>query len=362
MTFLLLFITILLLAIIVNLKIDRFNISTVAGAPIMAIGIMLKGVFTGVSMPMVHEILFYCIISIFYWVIIHYTFDLLQGEFFSSHIKNPISSFSIGTWIAATSIITILLSDQEFLVTSHILLYINLFLWLLYIALIVRNYLFIFRKISSFMEDIHGGLLLPCVATQSIVISGYHSHGVTFPQLYANILLVLGILFYLLNLGLIVFRYYSHPSGDLTNSWKNTNCIIHGAMSITGVSIITSHIESSNLIEFIWMTSFTLFLIIETIEVIRAIQRINQFGWKEGLLIYSPTQWARIFTFGMFLFFTKKLPINDYSLIESIQNPVLFLLPIIIVSLVLIEIYLLGTHYLKNVKPKHIKQLPSHEI
>ncbi|KAA9021585.1 TDT family transporter [Niallia endozanthoxylica] len=362
MTFLLLFITILLLAIIVNLKVDRLNISTVAGAPIMAMGIMLKGIFTGVGTPVIHEILFYFIISISYWVIIHYTFDLLQGEFFSSHIKDPLSSFSIGTWIAATSIMTVLLSDKEFLVTSHILLYMNLFMWLLYVVLIVRNYLFIFQNITSFMENIHGGLLLPCVATQSIVISGYHAYGVSFPQLYANILLVLGIIFYLLNLCLIVFRYYRNLSSDLTDSWKNTNCIIHGAMSITGVSIITSHVEASTFIAMIWLTSFTLFLIVEIIEIIRAIQRIKKLGWKEGLFIYFPTQWARIFTFGMFLFFTKKLPMNDYSFIEFLQNPVLVLLPIMIVILILIEIYLLSTHYLKNFKTKHIQQLPSHEI
>lgn len=362
MTFVLLFITILLLAVIVNLKVDRLAISTVAGAPIMAMGIMLKGVFAGSGIPLVYDILFYCLIGMAYWVIIHYTFDLLHGVFFSSHIQDPLASFATGTWIAATSIMTVLLTDKEFHLLSHILLFINLFFWSLYVVLVIRNYLFIFRKINNYLPNIHGGLLLSCVATQSLVISGYHSYRDSFPQVYANILLTIGFIFYLLNLCLIVYRYINMKNRDLTDSWKNTNCIIHGAISISGVSLIISHVEAVGFIESIWIISLTLFFIIEAIEVIRAFQRIKKLGWKEGLFIYSPTQWARIFTFGMFLFFTENLPISNPSQLESLQKPVLFVLPIMMIILILIEMYLLTAHYYKKLKPKHIQPLHSHEM
>src|SRR3954469_24082650 len=182
MIFISLFITILTLAIIVNCKGYRLNISTVAGAPIMAMGITMKDLLMeDFSSPFVSDILFYFIIIITYWVMIHYTFDLLQGVFYSSHIEDPISSFSTGTWIAAISIITVLLSDKQIHTPSQILFFINLVLWLLYLGLVVRNYLFIFKGIKKHLHQIHGGLLLPCVATQSMVISGYNIFDVSFP-------------------------------------------------------------------------------------------------------------------------------------------------------------------------------------
>jgi len=356
MIFILLLVPILLLAIFVNVKMDRPTISTVAGAPIMAMGIMLKGIFTELESPFIHAFLFYAIICAAYWVIIHYMLDLLQGVFFSSHIKDPLASFSIGTWIAATSIIIIILSDKQFQLISHILLFLNLLFWFLYIVLLVRNYLVIFRKFPSYIHNIHGGLLLSCVATQSIVISGYHSFGRSFPPLFASILLIIGLIFYLLNLGLIVLHYSLRKNGDFTESWKNTNCIIHGALSITGVSLTISHLEAAMIIEFIWLTAFTLFLTVETIEVIRAVQRIKLYGWTKGIWIYSPTQWARIFTFGMLLFFTEKLPLNNWVPIEILRHLVLTYLPIVIVVHILIEIYLLSMHTYKNMKQKQTHQ------
>ena len=235
-------------------------------------------------------------------------FDLLKGVFYSSHIEDPISSFSTGTWIAAISIITVLLSDRQIYTASQILFFINLVLWLLYLGLVIRNYIFIFKGIKKYLHQIDGGLLLPSVATQSIVISGYNIFGVSFPITYTDILLTIGFLLYLLNFGLILFRYIHIRNKDLTESWKNTNCIVHGAMSITGVSLTISHLESFYIIDFIWIVSFTLFLLIETIEIFRAIQRVKKLGWKQGIFAYSPSQWARVFTFGMFLFFTERIP------------------------------------------------------
>lgn len=353
MIFIFLLITIPILAIIVNYKVYRLHISTLAGAPIMSIGVMMISVFTGdwIS-PYVNDILLYFITVITLWVMIQYTLDLLQGVFYSSHMENPISSFSMGTWIAAISVFIVVLPDKQIHTSSQILFFINLFLWFGYLGLVVRNYILIFKEIKKYIHHIHGGLLLPCVATQSIVISGYNIYGILFPKLYADILIMMGFLFYLLNLGLIVFRYINLRNKDLTESWKNTNCIVHGAMSITGVSVILSHFEAFYIIDFIWIVSFTLFLIIEIIEIFRAIQRVKKLGWKQGILAYSPSQWARTFTFGMFLFFTERIPLGNNLLIDSMQNLVLLFLPILIVSIALVEVILLSSQIYKNVTRK----------
>ena len=362
--FLFLFITILVLSFLVNYKVYRLNISTVAGAPIMAIGITMKSVFTeDFIFPYVSDVLFYTIVIISYWVMIQYIFDLWRGVFYSSHIEGPVSSFSIGTWIAATSIMIILLSDRQF---DFLLLLplsvINLFLWILYVGWIGRNYRFIFKDFKKYIAHFHGGLLLPCVATQSIVISGYNVFGLTFPTVYANILLIMGFLFYLVGLGLILFRYLHIRSTNLTEGWTNTNCIVHGAMSITGVSFTLAHSGAYFIMDVIWIVTFILFLIVEMIEIFRASQRVKQLGWKQGLFVYSPTQWARIFTFGMFLFFTERILLGNHSQIAFLQNGIFLLLPTLIVILILIEAFLFSSKFYQDmISKKSPIRLPNHE-
>ena len=361
--FLFLFITILALSFLVNYKVYRLNISTVAGAPIMAIGITMKSIFPeDFIYPYVSDVLFYTIVIISYWVMIQYIFDLRRGVFYSSHIEGPVSSFSIGTWIAATSIMIILLSDRQFQLPFPLLFVINLFLWILYVGWIGRNYRFIFKDFKKYIAHFHGGLLLPCVATQSIVISGYNVFGPTFPTAYANILLIMGFLFYLVGLGLILFRYLHIRSTDLTKSWTNTNCIVHGAMSITGVSFTLAHSKAYFIMDVMWIVTFTLFLIVEMIEIFRASQRVKQLGWKQGLFVYSPTQWARIFTFGMFLFFTERMLLGNHSQVEFLQNGVFFLLPILIVILILNEVFLFSSKFYQDMTNKKSPiRLPNHE-
>jgi hypothetical protein len=210
------------------------------------------------------------------------------------------------------------------------------------------------------LHQIHGGLLLPCVATQSMVISGYNIFDVSFPTTYTDILLTIGFLLYLLNFGLILFHYIHIRDKDLTESWNNTNCIVHGAISITGVSLTFSHFEAFYIINFIWIVSFTLFLLIEAIEIFRAIQRVKKLGWKQGIFVYSPSQWARVFTFGMFLFFTERMPIGNHLLIDSLKNLVFLFLPILIVLLILIEVFLISLQIYQSVtskeKPIHLSE------
>jgi hypothetical protein len=205
-------------------------------------------------------------------------------------------------------------------------------------------------------------VLLPCVATQSIVISGYNVFGPTFPTSYANILLIMGFLLYLIGLGLIVFRYLYIRSTDLTESWTNPNCIVHVAMSITGVSFTLSHSGAYFIMDVLWLVTFTLFLIVEMIEIFRASQRVKQLGWKQGLFVYSPIQWARIFTFGMFLFFTERILLGNHSQIAFLQKGIFLLLPTLIVILILIEVFLFSAKIYQNMTSKKSPiRLPKHE-
>lgn len=363
MSFILLTIVILALAIILNYKIYRLKVSTVAGSSIMAIGITIKSVFTvNVTGPMVRDVLFYIMIFLTFWIIIHYAFDLIQGTFYTSHLEHPVVSFSIGTWIASLSVMTIVLSDRDIQLFAQIIFMMNLFIWLLFLGLVIRNYSIIFKNMRKYTRQIQGGLLLTCVATQSIVIAGSATFDTKFPTTLALILILIGFSLYFLNLGLIVYRYIRILNRDLTESWTNTNCIIHGALSITGVSFTFSYSNFTGMIQFIWVITFILFLIVECIEILRCVQRIKKLRWRQAIFIYSPTQWARVFTFGMFLFFTKRIYTDHYTLIDFLQKYIILFLPTMIIALVLLEVILLSVQLYKTIaRDRHPIHLPVHE-
>src|SRR5699024_3291045 len=88
------------------------------------------------------------------------------------------------------------------------------------------------------------------------------------------------------------------------DNWANTNCIIHGALSITGLAWLTVYPQTSSFIQMFWWLTFILVIIIEIIEVVRMISRIRHYGLGHGIGIYHVSQWSRNFTFGMFFAFT----------------------------------------------------------
>src|SRR5699024_11012246 len=119
----------------------------------------------------------------------------------------------------------------------------------------------------------------------------------------AILFILLGIIFYLVSMLMIVKRYW-RTTWTLIDDWTNTNCIIHGALSITGLAMVTTMTFHLNIILYLWWITFILLLIVESLEIIRAIQRVRSYGWKKGIFTYEVTQWSRNFTFGMFFAYT----------------------------------------------------------
>lgn len=56
-----------------------------------------------------------------------------------------------------------------------------------------------------------------------------------------------------------------------------------------------------------WFWALAAFIVVEGIEVARALVRKRAYGWKRRLLVYLPSKWSRDFTFGMFYAFTLQL-------------------------------------------------------
>src|SRR3546814_6209790 len=56
----------------------------------------------------------------------------------------------------------------------------------------------------------------------------------------ATALVALGYVFYAIGAALVLRRYLRQPGWRLAEDWENPNCILHGAMSITGLAAVMS--------------------------------------------------------------------------------------------------------------------------
>ena len=306
-----------LFLLIRHLFIKNIPSPTGSGAIVMGIGIFINGAtlhFTWLNNEVARPL---ALILFLLWLYIasSYIMDAVKGRIFEIHFANPIGSFAVGTWIAGTSVCGIALCQRlpEWKPLVQLLVFGNISLWLYFIYRAVRNFVQLFTTES--WHNVHGVLLLSTVSTQSLVIVWKVAFGTShFYQLVAPWVILLGVLFYFACFTLIVRRYAHEGSAlDLDKGWFNTNCIIHGAMSITGLASAVCGVIQPRLILLIWLWVLFWFVVVELIEIARAVKRIRLYGFMDGLLVYDPTQWSRNFTFGMLYAFTL-----NFDLVESV--------------------------------------------
>ncbi|WP_222599338.1 TDT family transporter [Aquibacillus kalidii] len=321
-------------------------------AVVMAMGIITQGVLTNFfssgDISIYGKLL--SIVNISLWI--SFLFSLLLSiqnkQFRHIHYENPINRFGIGTWIAGTSVCSILIYKNfpEWLLLVEWLTILNAFLWMTYIIISIIAIRDIYRL--DLTKKVHGILLLTTVSTQSLVLllnTVFKSERV----FYINVsLLLVGIMFYLVCVSLILNRYLRNlTSFNIEVDWNNTNCILHGAVSITGLACIFSNAVHDSIIAFLWIISAATFLVVELIEIYRFFKRIKRYGVSEGIFIYDVSQWSRIFTFGMFYTFTYK-SYTGTGLLSKIQSPVIHIGVWVILSLIMIEILLSVREILSN--------------
>lgn len=316
-------------------------------AIVMALGIITNGVlfnYIGMDTWYVKLISLYCLSL---WLVI--TLNIFQSlcirkNFIALHLTDKVNRFGVGTWIAATNIICILIHEEfsQWSIVANILGYWNLFLWLVFIGFSLKTMAkFFFQPI----EKVHGVILLTTVSTQSIVVMNSQLN--LFSVVLNKLFIVTGILFYLFCLYLIIKRYLK-VKWMLETDWKNTNCIIHGALSITGVACSFTH-SFSSMVMILWFIVCFLFIFIESIEVIRLLKRMNKFGFRMAFMIYDTSQWSRIFTFGMFYTFTIFLKPTS-TLVMDIKEGIINVGIWVIFVLLLFQMFLLTKQVTLQVK------------
>ena len=232
------------------------------------------------------------------------------------HLRPPVGRFAVGTWVAATAVVCrlVTLRFPGWPWLSAAFGEIALLIWLCFLPAMLTG----FRAIAASPARLqaNGVVLLSAVSTQSLAIvllSLFGEGSIRSAALLA--LIVLGYAFYVLAAALVVARYLHDPGWRLTEDWNNSNCILHGAMSISGLAALLSGVFPSVVPLLTWIYAALVFLIVEAIEVARLWQRLRAYGLRRGLLVYDVSQWSRNFTFGMFYAFTL-------AFAERLQAPV----------------------------------------
>ncbi|WP_175614866.1 hypothetical protein [Piscibacillus halophilus] len=329
------------------------RIDPAAGAIIMANGIFLYG---GVqAFPIIDQNLgkLLSILLFLAWLVIYWRLSVqfFQKDFLRPFLNNPIQSFTIGTWIAGVSVLCNVLlkyypAALPFLQGMAVT---NVLLWAVFLVTMIKS----FKKLlTKQTKTLHGVILLSTVGTQSIVILLKNLFN-WIPIMFVEVLVFLGIGFYVLGIYLLTRRYVL-THWTLIEDWKNTNCIIHGALSITGLAMVTAQLMTTSFMVGFWLFVLTLVILVEGIELARAYQRVKKLGFSQGIWTYHISQWSRNFTFGMFFAFTVAL--NESSAYQLPKGLIQFqdiLLPlwakIVLLSLVL-QIWLYAQTQIKYSK------------
>jgi hypothetical protein len=327
--------------------------ATAAGSIVMAIGIF--GVAPLQQMPTlradVTQPLAIGLFVVWSFIAASYLGSLRQGTF-GRHVDPPIGRFAIGSWVAATAVLMklLLLGTPDWRGLAALLGLLAGAMWVWFLALAARAARSVVR--SSSRALVPGVVLLSTVSTQSLALAALDlAPDRQAFQAAADGLIALGALFYLVGVAVIVRSHVRTAGWTLAEDWDNSNCILHGAMSITGLAVVSWNPASPALALAIWVYVLCVFVGVEAIEVARLLARCRTHGWGAGVFRYGVSQWARNFTFGMFYAFTLALAqqrqeLADPGWLRAIWAWILAYGAYPIIALLLVEAALLLSHRL----------------
>ncbi|WP_377890231.1 hypothetical protein [Alkalihalobacillus sp. R86527] len=327
-----------------NNPINTREVHPASGAIIMALGIFLYADIE--AFPFIDQYVGW-IVLIGVWLLSFSLFSSLGVQFSRKDyrkeiLRHPVRFFAMGTWIAGVFVlcqVTIKYFPALFYGVQVLALF-NSILCFLFLGGCLLQFTTLLRKQGAFST--HGVILLSTVTIQALVITWAKIFFIPVEILIFGILF--GCFFYLCGAWLISIRYMKRTNWLLKDDWANTNCILHGALSITGLALVYTQAISPTSLFLFWIIVLLVMLSVETIEIVRALERIRAYGWKRGLFTYDVSQWSRNFTFGMFYAFSTALP-HPQSSLPFIVKFHTVLLPVwswIVLLLLCVELCLWG--------------------
>lgn len=253
-------------------------------------------------------------------------------------VRQPAASFAVGTWVAGSSVLGRALGDTlpGWQPVGLALWVVAVAVWLWYLGLLPAA----FRDAADASDGYRatGVVLLPVVATQSLVVAGDALLPGGMPPVAATVLIGLGLLFYAGGF-VMILRRYGRRDWTLADDWDDANCILHGAMSITGLALVLTGVLPDAWAVAAWTWALAAFVVVEGIEAARAVVRTRTYGIKEGVLSYLPSQWSRNFTFGMFYALTLQMQTNGVTVpgAGGLQAAIVSYGPYVVLALLVAE-------------------------
>src|SRR5699024_1880313 len=175
-------------------------------------------------------------------------------------LKHQVNSFDMRTWIVGVSVLCIVFLRYfpTILPMTQAMVILNTCLFIPFLFVFI--YYFIHLFLTQHSAIVHEILLLSTVGTQSIIVL-LNNVFFELPIAISSSVIMLGIVFYFLGLVLIIKRYAGQQGWTLADDWANTNCIIHGALSITGLAIVSSNTYSPLFVVVLWVLIFSLIVV-----------------------------------------------------------------------------------------------------
>ena len=284
-----------------------------SGGIVMAGGIFAIAALGELPLPtLVGELIVLELLVVWGYLAVSYLKGLRRGGLGRS-IRQPMNAFAVGTWVAGSAVLgrALLQTLPGWYPAALALWLVAIALWLWYASLLPAAFRDAADPSGGYRAT--GAVLLPVVATQSLLVAGDALLPGGAPRVAETALVSLGYLLYAGGLVLICRRYL-RLDWTLAEGWDNTNCILHGATSITGLAIVLTGAFPDAWAAVTWVWALAALLLVEAAEVARAFVRVRTHGWKDGVFAYLPSQWSRNFTFGMFYAFTLQLQTDSVEI------------------------------------------------
>ena len=319
---------------------------TADGSIVMAIGIFsfdalpqIPGIPEAIKQFIILELLIICL-----YLVRNYIGQYRDG-YFNCSIRLKKNQFGVGTWVAGLSLLAVLFRQSipcfHFIVWGSA--FFAVFIWLSYIFLSCINLGMFVVKRDRVTKGI---ILLPTVSTQAIALLGYALFSTTLPLLLYQSLIHLGYLLYLAGFFIIARHLFYQRCKQIILNWNSTNSILHGALSISGLAATTTALNNA-LIVGTWFIATCFFILVEGIALLKCCYRFKAAGFRGGVFIYDVTQWARVFTFGMYYTFNLNL-VTHHIYVNSLINIIIDYGQYGVLTILLFEIMNYLGHQLKS--------------
>lgn len=286
----------------------RFYSSAAAGAIVMALGIFADAALPQLPfhqlVPMPALVLEIGVIALF--LAGSYLSAAFRGHF-RVYLERPLHRFGFGTWVAGVAVLSVLIRHvlPEWVPAAQWLAVAAAALYLPYLGIALQGYAAMVRH--PHRSQANGVILLATVATQAVLLALYHAFPAHIPPLWVLTMALGGGAFYLVGVVFIAQHFHALRSWQLAVEWKNSNCIIHGALSITGLAGADTGCFGPRTLLGIWFAAALLLVLVELLEALRLVERLAERGPRSGALVYDVSQWTRNFTYGMFYAFSLEL-------------------------------------------------------